>query len=162
MLKTKGNKTEILFILDNLRYEDEQELINSSGKDWKKKTLLNLEDKTCLVLYGRDNSGNQVPIAMGGFCDIENDEYPIACVWLLSTSYVYKNKMLLMKELRRQIMQGSEKYRIMYNFIYKSNFEAKKWLRKLGFKFDNPKPSGLETGKDFEFFYKVCPSKKLR
>lgn len=161
MLKKISDKSEIMFILDNLRYEDERELICSSGTDWKNKIFTNLSDKDFLVLYGKDNMGMQVPIAMGGFYNMKtDDDIPVACVWLLSTRYVYKNRMLLMKVLRQQIMQKSEKYRIMYNFIYKSNFEAKKWLQKLGFKFDNPKPSGMEVKEDFEFFYKVSERKE--
>ncbi len=155
MLKTVSDNSEILYILNNLRYEDEQELVHSSGKDWKNKTLLNLQNKKILVLYGKDSNNRQVPVAMGGVFGIKSDDIPIACVWLLSTRYVYKNKIILMKTLWQQVEQASKKYGIMYNFIYKSNFEAKRWLQKLGFNFDNPKPNGLNVKEDFEFFYKV-------
>ncbi len=154
MIKKAVNKSEILFILDNLRNEDKQELFISSGENWKEKTLFNLENKDFLILYGNDNTGRQAPIAMGGFCETDKNE-SIACVWLLSTFFVYKNRMLLAKELKTQIAFAEQKYKIMYNYIYKSNFDSKNWLKKLGFKFDNPKPPGLDIKEDFEFFYKV-------
>ena len=49
----------------------------------------------------------------------------------------------------------------MFNYIYKSNFEAKKWLKRFGFKFDNPKPVGLKVKDNFEFFYKVKEGVKI-
>ena len=51
--------------------------------------------------------------------------------------------------------QLNMKYRIpFYNYIYKSNIEAKEWLKKLGFIFDCPIPQKLNIQRDFEFFYK--------
>ena len=43
----------------------------------------------------------------------------------------------------------------------KSNKQAKEWLLKLGFCFDNPKPNGLNVSEGFEFFYKVNNRKEL-
>ncbi|MCD7740105.1 MAG: hypothetical protein LUH11_02005, partial [Candidatus Gastranaerophilales bacterium] len=124
MIKNKTDKSEILFILDNLREEDKQELFFSSGDDWKNKTLLNLENRDFLILYGPDNTGKQVPIAMGGVCEVDKKE-SIACVWLLCSCFIYKSRLALSKGLKENIASAEKKYKIMYNFIYKSNFEAK-------------------------------------
>jgi hypothetical protein len=37
---------------------------------------------------------------------------------------------------------------------------AKRWLKWLGYKFDNPKPKGLHIPKGFQFFYKYGQLKK--
>ncbi len=158
MIKKMTDKSEIVFILENLREEDRQELFLHSGKDWKNKVLLNLQDKDFLVLYGPDSTGKQVPIAMGGVCETDKRE-KIACVWLLCSSFIYKSRIALAKGLKENVSSAEKKYRIMYNFIYKSNFEAKHWLKKLGFKFDNPKPEGMNIQDGFEFFYKVSERK---
>jgi len=97
---------------------------------------------------------------MGGFYELFDEKLKIACVWLLTTKYVSQNKMTLMKELKNQISFADKKYDLMYNFIYKSNFEAKNWLKKLGFSFDNPKPEGLKIKENFEFFYKLTNRKE--
>jgi hypothetical protein len=57
--------------------------------------------------------------------------------------------------LQNEVFKAQKKYDLMFNYIFKSNFEAKKWLKKLGFKFDKPKPVGLKVKDGFEFFYKV-------
>ena len=64
------------------------------------------------------------------------------------------NKIKLWKTLKKAIKNADEKYDLMYNYIYKSNLEAKKWLRKLGFSFDNPNPILIKPDEGFEFFYK--------
>lgn len=58
-------------------------------------------------------------------------------------------------------MKNSIEYWITYNIIYKENFKAKNWLQWLGFKFDNPKPEGIEVPEGFEFFYRLRPVKGL-
>ena len=155
MLKKVENDAEILFILNNLRKEDEQELIALYGDNWKEETLANLKNKDFYVLYGKCNNSDIKPIAMGDFCRLFPQDNSIACVWLLTTKFIYKNKSLFWKNLIRMFKQNCLKYDIMYNFIYKSNVQAKKWLKKIGFKFDNPHPDGINLKEGFEFFYKT-------
>jgi hypothetical protein len=155
MLKKVQKKSEIIFILKNLRNEDKQEVIALYGNLWKKKILNESFNKDCLIVYGFDKNGNKIPIAMGGFYEPFKENKTIACVWLLSTCFISENKILFVKILKNQILKADKKYKIMFNFIYKTNFEAKKWLKKLGFKFDNPKPKGMIVKENFEFFYKV-------
>ncbi len=156
MLKTVTDKPEIVFILNNLRKEDKAELIALYGKNWFPETLKNLEnDLSFPVLYGFDKNKRLVPVAMGGFYEPYEQNKTICCVWLLTTKYAVQNKSLFFKNVKNQIKQASLKYEIMYNFIYKSNYEAKKWLKKYGFKFDKPNPKELKVKDGFEFFYKI-------
>ena len=160
MLKKNIDKNEIIFILNNLRDEDECELLALWGEDWRNKALSSFEGEEVLILYGKDNYCNFVPIAMGGFCELFEKDSKIACVWMLTTKFIKYNKLLLSKNLKQQINNASEKYDIMYNYIYKSKKKKKNWLRKMGFKFDNPRPEKLKIAKDFEFFYKLNKRKE--
>lgn len=153
-------RKKILFVLNNLRREDLLELQLTWGEDWKKKVYENLSDIDVIFAYGKDEFGDDVPIAMGGFQNVSSKNYKIACVWLLSTKYVMKNKVGFFKELYKQFSLKELEYDILYNYIYKFNKEAKRWLVKLGFSFDNPNPKNLNVRKDFEFFYKVRKGRK--
>ncbi len=155
MLKTVSNISEVEYILKNLRPEDKEELENLYGDDWFNCSIKLLNDKETLVLYGYDYNNNQVPIAIGGFYETDKNNPYIACAWLLSTIYIYKNKTLFLKEAKKQITKAESKYRIMYNYIYKTNKLAKKWLQRFNFRFDKPSPAGIKVSEGFEFFYKI-------
>lgn len=154
MIKKVKNISEAEFILDNLREEDKAELYALYCDEWKKKTILSLEDKEFYIFYIKNKQNESIPSAMGGFYQIFDEEPAIACVWLLSSKFIYMNKLRFMKAIKKQIKLASSQYKIMFNFIYKSNFEAKKWLKKSGFKFDNPNPKNIKVPDGFEFFYK--------
>ena len=155
MLKYADEVKEIEFILANLREEDRAELEHLFGAEWFQKTLDTLKNEKCLVLYGQGNgSSGRVPISTGGFYEIDTNGCKTACVWLLTTKFAELNKTALMRVLRNQLYLNGAKYDILYNFIYKSNYGAKLWLKKLGFSFDNPHPENIKFRKDFEFFYK--------
>lgn len=154
MIKYVSEIKEIEYILSNLRDEDREELENLFGDNWFNRTLDSLKDEKFLILYGQGNGNGRVPVAMGGFYDIKNEQSAVACVWLLSSRYVSQNKTALMRVLKNQLYANSSKYDVLYNFIYKSNKGAKLWLKKLGFSFDNPNPKEIKLKKDFEFFYK--------
>ena len=160
MLKLCKKEKDFLFILDNLRDEDYQELNALWGSSWKENTLNGLKNAEVLVLYGKNSENKQIPIDMGGFYEQFDKSSKIACVWLLTTKYIKYNKSALMRVLKEQIELAETKYSLMYNHIYKANIQAKLWLRKLGFCFDNPKPKALNVPKDFEFFYKIIKRKE--
>lgn len=159
MLKKYSDKSEYIFILDNIRDEDEEELRALFGDKWYEKTCQTLQTADFYILYGKDFQNQNVPVAMGGVRAVcENSE--AAYVWLLTTKYIYKNRVALCKGLKNFFRKYETKYRIMCNFIYKSNYTAKSWLKKFGFKFDNPKPCGMTIADGYEFFYKITKKEK--
>ena len=162
MIKKNPNYEDIYYILNHLRNEDIEELQAIWHNNWFDKMLDNLKNKEILVLYGKDENNKIIPIAMGGFHELFEKNPEIACVWLLSTDYASKTKNLFIKELKNQINKASEKYALMYNYIYKSNVEAKRWLHKMGFDFGCENPENLHIDKDFEFFYKLTKRKEIR
>lgn len=146
---SKNNLNHLNLILDNLREEDLEEVIAVYGNRWREKVFISTINTDFITLLK-----DEMPIAIGGFVPNSEDS-KIACVWLLCTKAVTFNKYSLLKELKTQLSKAENEFDIMYNFIYKSNFGAIPWIKKLGFKFDNPYPKGLFRGTDFIFFYKV-------
>lgn len=140
-------RKDILYILNRLRKEDKEELIAQFGKEWKKSALKRLKRAKIIILKNSDS----LPFAMGGI----EGKNSVACVWLLTTEEVYNNKFKLISVIKKELLKASDKFEIFYNFIYKSNFEAKNWLKKAGFKFDHPNPKGIKVPENFEFFYKT-------
>ena len=159
MLKHIKDEKVFKFILNNLRNEDYIELKDSKCSGWFNQTLENLKTADVTVMFVKDKNGEFLPIAMGGFEPYFQDGNNLAVVWLLSTKFINQYKLIFWKELNTYFSQEKSKYSILFNFIYKSNFQAKRWLRLLGFKFDNPKPEGMEVAENFEFFYKVINRK---
>ena len=145
-------RKDILYILNNLREEDEFELVLQYGSKWKTQVFNRLKKEQVTILKDK----NELPFAMGGVYG-KND---VACVWLLTTNNVVDNKFKLLKEIKKQLDLNSQKYSIYFNYICKSNNLAKIWLSKLGFKFDNPKPENLDVKNGFEFFYRVNKRKE--
>ena len=155
MYKKVSDLSEIKFILDNIRNEDKEELIAVYGNNWYKKALDSLTDKDFLVLYGIDSKNNTVPIAMGGFYEVNNQECSVAAVWLLSSYFIELNKTLFVKEVFPLVIAAKRKYEIIYNYIYKSNNSSKNWLKSLGFIFDNSASIKLNVKPGFELFYMI-------
>ena len=155
MLKKTNDKLILSYVLSHLREEDKEELIALYSECWYEKTVENFSDREYLVLYGVDDKKEVVPIAIGGIDSIFAKEHRIACVWLLSTIWVKRNKKTFFNTLKTQEVLAQNDFDILFNFIYKSNHSAKKWLKKLGFCFDNPSPIGISIDDGFEFFYKL-------
>lgn len=156
MVKVTKNRKYFEFILDNLRQQDLEEVQAIWKDNWKEEVLKSIQGQKTIVLFS-----NNLPIAMGGFVSVKDKNIKIAVVWLLCSYLVSNNKTLLYKALHDEVLKAEKRYDLMFNYIFKSNFEAKKWLKRLGFKFDNPKPIGLKIKDGFEFFYKVKEGVKI-
>lgn len=148
-------KKDLMRFLKNLRHEDLIEIRLLHKKNWKKRILSELKSENILSVKVKSQNGRNIIIAIGGFSEVSHNDDEIACVWLLTSKEVYSHKIFFLKEIIRHLSAAQSKYKIIYNRIYKSNFESKFWLKKLGFCFDNPFPKGLNIKNDFEFFYKI-------
>ncbi|MBQ3640505.1 hypothetical protein II906_01015 [bacterium] len=161
MLKKINDEKIFKFIINNLRKEDLLELKASKGSDWFNETLKAIKTPNAIVMFIKTETGRSLPVAVGGFEPYGNEQEKMAVVWLLTTKFVSNYKYIFWKELKSFFCQEKSKYLILFNFIYKSNFQAKRWLRLLGFKFDNPHPQNMKVPEDFEFFYKVIKRKEI-
>ena len=63
----RANKTEkdVLYILDNLRIEDLEELKALWGENWKEQTLKNIMETEFSVMLGKTKD-KDIPVVMGG------------------------------------------------------------------------------------------------
>lgn len=141
------NEKNLLNFIDNIRLEDEKELEYVFKDNYKKRFIdiaLELRNDKNSYFLADDNN---IPVAIGGASLIYHDEKKTAQVWLLSTKQAYKHRFFLYKYVRDKIALFQQQFDILFNYIYKSNFEALKWLTKAGFKVVE-----LED-KDFKFFY---------
>ncbi len=155
MLKRSNDKSVISYVLTHLREEDKQELMALYYEKWEEKMLENLATREFFVLYGLDDKKRNVPIAIGDVDSIFEKTQRIACVWLLSTVWVKQNKRKFFNTIKQQLLFADKDFDILFNFVYESNNIAKKWIKKLGFCFDNPKPIEFSVEDGFEFFYKA-------
>ena len=82
--------------------------------------------------------------------------------WLMCTDKIKYHIKSLLKELKTEIEKADEQFAFTYNFIFKENKQMKKWLKGLGFIFDNApaEKTGIKIPDGFEFFYRLrggCP-----
>lgn len=160
MYRADKNLKDIEYILDNVRKEDLIELQTIWGEEWREKTIENIINTDFNILLGKTKN-KDIPVVMGGFWQVPTDEKGVGCAWMLSTDEIKNHSICLLRELKKELNKADETFWMTYNFIYKENFLAKKWLKWLGYKFDIPKPEGVEVPENFEFFYRIRPVKGL-
>ena len=154
--RISNNSEDLHYILTHLRKEDEAELKAYYGKNWKLKTFLEHKHLNNLII-GKDRN----PVLIAGICQRKEDPEGIGTVMLLSTDEIKNYKIKLLREIKKEIEKADEKFWFLYNFIYKDNLEAKKWLEWLGFKFDKSIPENIKLPEGFELFYRIRPVKGL-
>ncbi len=144
MIEIDLNEKNLSCFVDNLRLEDKKELWYFFGKDYKKEFIkLALNTKNTYFLADKNNN----PSAIGGVESRSVNSKKIGQVWLLCAKSAIKNKIFLYKYVRSKIELFKKDYDILFNSIYKSNFEALNWLRRCGFEVLNL------ANKDFKVFY---------
>ena len=154
MYQVLKNEHDVQYILDNLRLEDMLELHTIYGNNYKEIAKNTIMSSEFPVLIGISKK-NDIPVAMGGIWEVTPNDRGVAGVWLLSTDRVKHHQISLLRAIKHEIEKADEKYWLTYNFIYERNFRAKKWLKWLGYKFDNPRPRGVNVPNGFEYFYRV-------
>ena len=146
MITNEKNKEDILFILQNLRKEDELEARELIGEDYifkTSETILGGSDKFFLA-----KDDNNVPYAMGGYNHTE--EKGAVSIWLLSTDEIKKHKCFVLRKIKEELNNIEKENWFIFNYIFEKNYLAKNWLKKLGFIFvsNDTVPDG------FELFFK--------
>jgi len=149
MYRKEKNIKDVLYILEHLRPEDKHEAIIQKGKNYIWECLKDIMDSDSYFVLGCKKS-DDTPVVMGG-CAPTNEK-GIGIVWLLSTPEIVKHQTCLLRNLKKDIQALGDEYLILFNTIYSENNLAKRWLKKFGFKFDNPFGAKIPDG--FELFYK--------
>ncbi len=135
------DKYNLEALLNDLRIEDKQELIASVGNDYKKiftETILKNKNNCCFL-----SDDNNNPLAIGGIVKL-NSNY--SSPWLISSNKFKYHKKDILKYVYKKINEYKKENNILFNYIYKSNFKALKWLKKFGFK-------TMNTNNDYKIFY---------
>lgn len=145
MIEIEINRKKLSEFLKNIRKEDKIELEVLYGKSYKKKFIeVCLNNK--LETYFLADS-NFRPIAIGGVASFFEKDIKFGQVWLLCSDRAFKHKICLFKYIKNKIENFKTKFHILFNYIYKSNFDALLWLSLLDFE-----SIDLEN-KNFKFFY---------
>ncbi len=160
MYRKEKNEKDVLYILEHLRAEDLEEVKAVHGELWKEKVFNDIMKTDFDVLMGINKDGD-IPVCMGGAWHIERDPKGIGVVWMLCTDDIVNHKICLLRELKKEFQKYDKNFWYLYNFIYSKNEFSKQWLKWIGFKFDNPKPAGMNIPEGFEFFYRVKNIKGL-
>jgi|GEM_PF-3528346 len=116
-----------------------------------------LQDSVQNCIAGAAPSPLSPPLSGGGETQMMN----AGICWLVCTDKIKHHIKSLLKELKTEIEKADEQYAFIYNFIFKENKQMKKWLKGLGFIFDNApaEKAGIKIPDGFEFFYRLNPAK---
>jgi len=134
------NKKNLKAFLDDLRKEDKKEL-EIFFKTNTLEDFFSLCFKNKKTTYFLENKNN-IPVALGGVVSKENK----GLIWLLCTNEAKYHKKELYGIIKTKISDFKKEYPYLYNYIYKTNFKALLWLKKLGFKYK-------KVNENFKYFY---------
>lgn len=158
MYEKEKNEKDILYILEHLKPEDEHEARTQKGDNFKEIILEEIMNNKTRTFLGCRKS-DDLPVCVGGYTD--TNEKGIGIVWLLSTPEIEKKRTCLIRNIILAFKEIDEKYWLTCNMLFSENNFAKKWLKKIGFKFDNPHPQGIDIPEGFEFFYRIRETRGL-
>lgn len=144
MIEKQINRKYLKTFLNNLRKEDFEEVCVFDTDDLIQE-ILNVANNPINETYFLMTNENN-PLAIGGACSVQNSKYKTAKVWLLVTNELSSSKKSLLKYVLNKANSFKNKYDILFNFIYKSNYNSLKWLKKAGFKV-------LNFNNDYKLFY---------
>lgn len=158
MYRKEKNEADVRYILEHLKKEDEHEARTQKGENFKEIILEEILKDKCITYLGCRKS-DDLPVCIGGYTD--TNEQGIGIVWLLSTDEIVNNRTCLFRNVINAFKEIDERYWMTCNMLYSENKFAKSWLRKMGYRFDNPKPDALNIPEGFEFFYRIRPTRGL-
>ncbi len=156
MYRKEKNEKDVRYILEHLREEDKHEAIIQKGENYVEECLKDIMGNSEYFVLGCKKS-DDTPVCMGGCA--RTNEQGIGIVWLLTTPEIVNHQKCLLRNLKKDIESFDEKFWMTFNFLYKENKLAKRWLSKFGYVFD--RPSGMNIPEDFELFYRKRETRGL-
>ncbi len=151
MMEAEPNYKLLKQFLATLRREDKEETQALGCQNFEYDLFDYLDNKPEYTYFLL--SKNKKPLALGG---AKETGIPyVAKVWLLTTNELKNNKLELYKYVKNKIELFKTKYDVLYNFIYKTNFNSLKWLKKAGFS-----ELSLEN-RDYKLFYFIHGGKEF-
>lgn len=145
------NEKDLLFILQNLREEDIEELKVSHGDNYIQAEMKSIFEN-CEAMLAVDDK-TEKPIFVYGVHPLPYGNEAI--IFLLSTPEIVKYIRSFMIEMKKELEEYDKRFFYLSNIIYEKNFIAKKWLKKVGFKFDYTEFCFYKVPDGFEYFYRI-------
>lgn len=138
-----------LYIAQNMREADRQEVSALSGKDPLDAMIVGYKYSDMPFTIMADDK----PAAMFGAGPVQPD---VGAVWLLGTDLILQNTTRFLRESRFWLDQVSKPYGLMCNFVDARNTVHIRWIKWLGFTFINlHEKFGVEQRPFYEFV-RIC------
>lgn len=122
------NKSEknIKKVIENLRLEDEIEMIFEFGENWKNVVSNSAKSSEIKIIVDELNN----PVGLFGIKEIDKNTAEIC---LLATDKLKDNPISFLLNARKIVKNWLRKYKKLQNYIYKHNKSGIRWLKLLGF-----------------------------
>lgn len=132
MIDLTLTKNKLLEFLNNLRLEDKKELdffLKEHAQDEIINFCLKNKKDTCFLANEK-----LTPLILGGIYKTKENNIKQGQIWLLCSKSALKHKKEAYKYVKNKILSYQKENDYLFNYIYKSNYKALKWLTRLGFK----------------------------
>lgn len=139
---------ELMFeLVSNLRKSDYDEL-NALHDDPDYLAIIrDCVERSEETYMGVDSEGVVLCYGVGS-----HPQYPqIGIPWMLGTARVNNHPRQVLIDGRERVRDWRVRYSFMYNFVYEKNLKTKSWLRRIGFRLEEPEPFGVK-GEPFRKF----------
>lgn len=152
---------DCIYLLNNLREEDHIEAKTAKGINYRQVILEELKTWNNNFLMAKTKK-DDTPVLICGCWPLKENP-SIGIVWLLSTPEIKKHQICFLKEMRKEINKYDLEFGLTFNYLYKENILAKRWLKWVGYKFpgENEKKDFLDkhflsmkVPEGFEVFYR--------
>lgn len=125
--------SDVVFVAENMRQADRDE-IKAFGHDSPLEALTLSVNKTsqCFTLDSQDG-----PLLICGACPkflMSDTGLP----WLLGSDEALKHRKVFMTDASKLLEIWLEQYKILENYVHVKNHVSVRWLKRIGFKMDEP------------------------
>jgi hypothetical protein len=138
-------EADILYVAANMRKQDQIEVRLSNGF-----SPIEAVRQGCAT-------GNAATFVINGVaCAIFGAERDgllsdVAVLWLLGTDDLFKHPKQLVKYGRKVVTALFDRYSLLYNYVHVNNDASIRWLKSMGFEFQEPEMYGVYKSKFVKF-----------
>lgn len=133
------NEKDLLSVINNLRKEDEEEMLEEFGSSWQNVLLSECMNNDIYIIV------NSYHRAVGLFGIKPHDNYAEIC--LLCTDKLKDDAISFLRQAKKYVCRWLIIYKRLENYVHKNNKSAIFWLKWLGFTVKNFNDSKM-------YFYK--------
>ena len=149
ILTSHPTAKEVVFLADNLRQEDKDEIKALDNREPLHSLLDGLGDSHIFKMAKSLSTGN--PIAAYGVYRLDEDN---GCPWLLVTEEFKYHIKGFVKVVRTEMDELLSHFKFLHNVTHKDHKKAHALIRKLGFSFCEEEEVSPLSGEKFLIFYR--------